>query len=75
MTAILLNSLLPIFAVMTLGYFAGWVRAIRELNAQPSGFLSVRYGVESHEAGSTLIVSTILSALTLAAALMLNAAN
>jgi predicted permease len=75
MTAILLNSLLPIFAVMALGYFAGWVRDIRELNAQPSGFLSVRYGVESHEAGSTLIVSTILSALTLAAALMLNAAN
>ena len=28
MTAILLNSLLPIFAVMALGYFAGWVRDI-----------------------------------------------
>ena len=75
MTAILLNSLLPIFAVMALGYFAGWVRDIRELNAQPSGFLSVRYGVESHEAGSTLIVSTILSALTLAAALILTAGS
>ena len=75
MTAILLNSLLPIFAVMALRHFAGWVRDIGELNAQPSGFLSVRYGVESHEAGSTLIVSTILSALTLAAALMPNAAN
>ena len=52
MTAILLNSLLPIFAVMALGYFAGWVRDIDnqhvgELNAQPSGFFSVRYGVES----------------------------
>ena len=45
MTAVLLNSLLPM------------------------------YGVESHEAGSTLIVSTILSALTLAAALILTAAS
>ena len=38
MTAILLNSLLPIFIVMALGYFAGWVRDIDnqhvgELNA------------------------------------------
>src|SRR5271163_3756518 len=38
MTAILLNSLLPIFAVMALGYLAGWVRDIdnqhvAELNA------------------------------------------
>ena len=57
MSAILLNSLLPIFAVMTLGYFAGWVRDIDnqhvgELNAQLSGFFSVRYDVESHKAGS-----------------------
>jgi len=37
--------------------------------------IGLRYGVESHEAGSTLIVSTILSALTLAAALILAAAN
>jgi malonate transporter len=28
MTAILLNSLVPIFAVMGLGYFAGWIRDI-----------------------------------------------
>jgi predicted permease len=80
MTAILLNSLLPIFAVLALGYFAGWVRDIDnqhvgELNAQPSGFLGVRYGVESHEAGSTLIISIVLSALTLAVALMLTAGN
>jgi len=38
MTAILLDSLVPIFAVMALGYFAGWVRDIdnrhvAELNA------------------------------------------
>ena len=35
----------------------------------------LRYGVQSHEAGSTLIVSTILSAVTLAAALILTAAS
>lgn len=38
MTEVLLNSLVPIFAVMALGYFAGWVRDIdnrhvAELNA------------------------------------------
>ncbi len=38
MTAILLSSLVPIFAVMALGYFAGWVRDVdnrhvSELNA------------------------------------------
>jgi len=38
MTAILLNALVPIFAVMALGYFAGWIRDldshhIGELNA------------------------------------------
>ena len=75
MTAILLNSLLPIFAVMALGYFAGWVCDIGELNAEPSGFLSVRYGVESHEVGSTLIISIVMSALTLAAALILTAGS
>ena len=66
MTAVLLNSLLPIFAVVGLGYFAGFVRDIDNRHVA---------GVESHEAGSTLIVSTILSALTLAAALILTAAN
>ena len=35
----------------------------------------LRYDIVSHEAGSTLIASTILSALTLAAALILTAAN
>ena len=80
MTTILLNSLLPIFAVIALGYFAGWVRDIdnhhlAELNAHPSGFSSVRHGVESHEAGSTLIISIVLSAPMLAAALILTAAS
>jgi malonate transporter and related proteins len=28
MTAVLLDSLVPIFAVMALGYFAAWVRDI-----------------------------------------------
>ena len=54
-------------------------RAAILLTALPSGFFGVlfglRYGVEFHEAGSTLIVSTILSALTLAAALILTAAS
>jgi malonate transporter len=53
-------------------------RAAILLTALPSGFFGVlfglRYGVQSHEAGSTLIVSTILSAVTLAAALILTAA-
>src|ERR1700678_1839280 len=43
MSAILVNSLLPIFAVMAIGYFAGWVRDIhnqqgRELNAPAMDF-------------------------------------
>ena len=38
MTDILLNALVPIFAVMALGYFAGWIRDVdndhvAELNA------------------------------------------
>jgi malonate transporter len=64
MTAVLLNSLLPIFAVVGLGYFAGFVRDIDNRHVA---------GVESHEAGSTLIVSTILSTGTLAAAQIITA--
>ena len=80
MTVILLNSLLPIFAVMALGYFVGRVRDIdshhvAELNALPFGFSGLRYGVESHAAGSTLIVSTLLSAITVAAVRILTAAS
>ena len=65
---------------MALGYVVGWMRDIdshhvAERNAPPSGFFGLRYGIEPRAAGSTLIVSTILSALTLAAALILTAAS
>ena len=50
-------------------------RAAILLSAVPSGFFGVlfglRYGIQSQEAGSTLIASSVLSALTLAAAIYL----
>lgn len=50
-------------------------RAAILLLAVPAGFFGVlfglRYGVESHEAGSTLLVSSVLSIVTLAVALVL----
>lgn len=50
-------------------------RAAILLLAEPAGFFGVlfglRYGVESHEAGSTLLVSSVLSIMTLAVALVL----
>jgi predicted permease len=136
MTDVLLNALVPIFAVMGLGYFAGWIRDVdnhhvAELNALvmdfavpaalfvatasasrhvlltqwplllalgllmlltmthdtarvalllmalPSGFFGVlfglRYGVESQEVGSTLIVSSLFSVITLTIALIFTA--
>jgi malonate transporter len=49
-------------------------RATILLAAVPSGFFGVlfglRYGVESHEAGSTLIASSVLSAATLTAIIL-----
>jgi malonate transporter len=52
-------------------------RATLLLMALPSGFFGVlfglRYGVESEEVGSTLIVSSLLSAITLAIALIFTA--
>jgi hypothetical protein len=57
-------------AIILLPMHKDTARAAILLTALPSGFFGVlfglRYGVESHEAGSTLIVSTILSALTVA---------
>jgi hypothetical protein len=58
MTQILLHSLVPIFAVMALGYFAGWVR-----------------GIESYQAGSILIASSVLSAVSLAVTLVITGAG
>ena len=50
-------------------------RAAILLCALPSGFFgvlfSLRYGIESHEAGSTLIVTTLASAVTLPVAMIL----
>ena len=47
------------------------------LSAVPSGFFGIlfglRYGVGSQDAGSTLIASTVLSAATLPAAILLTA--
>ena len=80
--ALLKNVAQPLFVaglIILLPKHKDTARAAILLTALPSGFFGVlfglRYGVESHEAGSTLIVSTILSALTLAAALILTAAN
>jgi malonate transporter and related proteins len=80
--ALLKNLAQPLFVaglIMLLPMHKDTARAAILLTALPSGFFGVlfglRYGVESQEAGSTLIVSTILSALTLAVALILTAAS
>jgi malonate transporter len=80
--ALLKNVAQPLFVaglVVLLPMHTDTARAAILLTALPSGFFGVlfglRYGVQSHEAGSTLIVSTILSAVTLGAALILTAAN
>jgi malonate transporter len=74
-----LNALAPIFAVMGLGYFAGWIRDVdnrnvTELNALVMVFAlpaSLFHGKDSHEAGSTLIVSSLAGIVTLTIALVL----
>jgi malonate transporter and related proteins len=80
--ALLKNLAQPLFVaalIMLLPMHEDTARAAILLTALPSGFFGVlfglRYGVQSHEAGSTLIVSTISSAVTLAAALILTAAS
>jgi malonate transporter len=80
--ALLKNVAQPLFVaglILLVPMHKDTARAAILLTALPSGFFGVlfglRYGVESHEAGSTLIVSTILSALTLATALILTAAS
>ena len=75
MIDVLINSLVPIFAVMGIGYFAGWIRDVDNRHVAESGFFSVlfglRYGIESHEAGSTLMLSSLVSIVTLAIVLVL----
>jgi malonate transporter and related proteins len=80
--ALLKNVAQPLFVaglVVLLPTHKDTARAAILLTALPSGFFGalfgLRYGVESHEAGSTLIVSTILSAFTLTAALILTATS
>lgn len=99
MITVLLNSLVPIFAVMGLGYFAGrsgfvhpllavglilmlpiardTARAAVILCVLPSGSFGVlfdlRYGLNVPVAGSTLLVSSLASAVTLTIALVLTA--
>jgi malonate transporter len=57
MTAILLNSLLPIFAVISLGYFAGYVR---EANKASAGG-SMGSGVAFRAVGRSLLNPVVLS--------------
>jgi predicted permease len=84
---ILLDVLVPIFAVMGFGHFARWIRDVdnrhvSELNAPVMDFapaslfdvlFGLRYGKDSHEARSTLIMSSLASIVTLTIALVLTA--
>ena len=62
-------------AVLSVSPLAGREAII--LSAAPSGFFGIlfglRYGVVSQDAGSTLIASTVLSAATIPAAILLTA--
>jgi malonate transporter len=71
------QPLLALGLVMFLTMTHDMARATLLLMALPSGFFGVlfglRYGVESQEVGSTLIVSSLLSVITLAIALLFTA--
>jgi hypothetical protein len=58
MLSIILNALVPIFFVLALSGFFGIL-------------FGLRYGIQSQQAGSTLIASSVLSAITVAAAILL----
>jgi malonate transporter len=72
------HPLLVVALILALPIEGGTARAALLLGALPSGFFGVlfglRYGVESHVAGSTLIVSSLASIVTLSIALVLTAA-
>jgi hypothetical protein len=53
MLSIILNALVPIFFVLALSGFFGIL-------------FGLRYGIQSQQAGSTLIASSVLSAITVA---------
>lgn len=71
----IVHPLLVVALIPLLPIEADAAQAAILLVALPAGFFGVlfglRYGIESHEAGSTLIVSSVLSAVTVAAALVL----
>ena len=71
------HPLLAVGLILALPMDRETARAAVLLCALPSGFFGVlfglRYGLESHVAGSTLIVSSLASAVTLAVALVLTA--
>ena len=78
--AILKNVMHPLIGyalILVLPMSHETARAALLLLALPSGFFGVlfglRYGKDSHEAGSTLIVSSLASIVTLAIALVLTA--
>ena len=72
-----LHPLLAYGLILLLPMSRGTARAALLLVAIPSGFFSVlfglRYGIESREAGSTLILSSLVSIVTLAIVLVLTA--
>ena len=80
--ALLKNVVHPLLAVgliLALPMDRDTARAALLLCALPSGFFGVlfglRYGLESHIAGSTLIVSSLASIVTLAVALVVTAGS
>jgi malonate transporter len=75
---LLKNNVHPLVAigiVMLVPMPAEIARAAIILSAVPSGFFGIlfglRYGIQSQQAGSTLIASSVLSAVTVAAAILL----
>jgi malonate transporter len=71
----IVHPLVAIGIVMLVPMPAEIARAAIILSAVPSGFFGIlfglRYGVQSQQAGSTLIASSVLSAITVAAAILL----
>jgi predicted permease len=71
----IVHPLLAIGIVMLVPMPAEIARAAIILSAVPSGFFGIlfglRYGIQSQQAGSTLIASSVLSAITVAAAILL----
>jgi malonate transporter len=71
----IVHPLIAVIIVKLLPMPPELARAAILISAIPSGFFGIlfglRYGVQSREAGSTLIASTVLSAFTIAVAIYL----